>query len=48
MKTFVDIGGEAHRKQLVDTYMVSYFIYKEHLPFTSGEKIKKVSFVLYV
>ena len=33
---------EAHRQKLVDTYMISYFAYKERMAFTIGEQLKKV------
>ena len=42
MSSFVGAGGEDHRMKLVDTYMLAFFTYKERLPFTLPERLKKV------
>jgi hypothetical protein len=42
LSAYVGAGGEAHRQKLVDTYMISYFAYKERMAFTIGEQLKKV------
>ena len=31
LSAYVGAGGEAHRQKLVDTYMISYFAYKERM-----------------
>ena len=35
-------GGQQHREAVVDTYMIAYFIQRERLPHSTGEKLKKV------
>ena len=42
MGNFLGIGGELHRKTLVDNLCLAYYVYKERLPFTTGDRMNKV------
>jgi hypothetical protein len=35
-------SADKHRKQLCDTYLTVFWIYKNKMNFTSGEKVKEV------
>ena len=39
---FVSASGEKHRQMLVDTYLLTYFVYKERYAFTLPAKLKEV------
>ena len=35
-------GGESHRKNTCDAYVLCYWLYKHKLPFTTGDKLREV------
>jgi hypothetical protein len=35
-------GGESHRKNTCDAYVLCYWLYKHTLPFTTGDKLREV------
>jgi hypothetical protein len=39
----VTAGGDKHRLRCVDAYATTYWVYENKLPFTTGEKLKKVT-----
>ena len=44
LREFVGASGEEHRKRLVDTYLLSFHVYKERLPFTTCKRMQKVQY----
>jgi hypothetical protein len=42
----ITAGGERHRQQTCDAYVLTYWIYKHKLPFTTGDKLKEVDTIL--
>jgi hypothetical protein len=39
----INAAAELHRKRLCDTYLITYWVYKNKMSFTTGDKIKEVS-----
>ncbi len=39
---YLTAGGEAHRKNTCDAYVLAYWLYKHKLPFTTGNKLREV------
>ena len=42
LRLAVTAGGEKHRNRCCDAYAITFWTYKNKLPFTSGEKVKQV------
>ncbi len=36
------VGGEKHRRRNCDAYVITYWIYKNKVPFTHGSKLQEV------
>ena len=41
---YLTAGGEAHRKNTCDAYVLAYWLYKHKLPFTTGNKLREVQY----
>ena len=39
---YLTAGGETHRKNTCDAYVLAYWLYKHKLPFTTGNKLREV------
>ena len=39
----INAAAELHRKRLCDTYLITYWVYKNKMSFTTGDKMKEVS-----
>jgi hypothetical protein len=42
MVMHVTLGGDKHRKNTIDAYVTTYWIYKHKLTFTTGDKLREV------
>jgi len=49
LRLAVTAGGDKHRNRCCDAYAITFWTYKNKLPFTSGEKVKQVMlYFIYV
>jgi hypothetical protein len=39
---YLTAGGETHRKNTCDAYVLAYWLYEHKLPFTTGNKLREV------